>query len=62
MSYRAYLTHNPQDFFEGAEPEELQVIIDFENVNSRREIAKILMLVSSGYKAIIFQKEETGYG
>ena len=57
MSYKAILTHNPQDFFEGIEPDELRETIEFDNNGNKKEITKVLDMVSDGYKAIIFHKE-----
>lgn len=54
MKFTAIMTHNPQDFFEGAEPEDLQARVDFSMENSQDLIHIILGLVRNGYKAIIF--------
>lgn len=62
MSYKAILTHNPQDFFDGTEPYELCVVIHFENGNSLSEIRDILNFVDSGYKAVIVFDDGGGHG
>ena len=54
MKFTAIMTHNPQDFFEGAEPEDLQIRIDFDFESWPEKIPVILGLVSGGYKAILF--------
>lgn len=53
MKITAIMTHNPQDFFEGAEPEDLQVRFDFSMEGSQDVFPIILGLVRSGYKAIL---------
>lgn len=54
MKFRAFLTHNPQDFFDGTEDYELceEVIID--GYGDEPHITKIFDAVAGGYKAILF--------
>ncbi len=55
MKYKAILTHNPQDFFDGSEPHELCEKVEFDGSDDCPKIQAILQLVSNGYKAIIFR-------
>ena len=55
MKYTIVFTHNPQDFFEGIEPDDLIVVR--EATNEELE-AKIVPMVDGGYKAIVFQAGE----
>ena len=55
MKYTIVFTHNPQDFFEGIEPEDLIVVQ--EATNEELE-AEIVPMVDGGYKAIVFQAGE----
>ena len=57
MQYIAYLTHNPQDFFNGYEEPELVETVVFNDSDKYAQFDDILTLVNSGYKAIIFQRE-----
>ena len=50
MPYHVILTHNPQDFFEGVEPDELTLEFYPE---SDDDWANILRLVDGGYVAIV---------
>lgn len=53
--YRVVLTHDPQDFFEGA----IDVIAEEMTIENQDDIASIketLDMVDGGYKAIIFPK------
>lgn len=52
MKYTIVFTHNPQDFFEGIEPDDLIVVR--EATNEELE-AEIVQMVDGGYKAIVFQ-------
>lgn len=52
MEYKVILTHNPQDFFEGIEPEDLTETVI---IKSAEDLRPILDMVSGGYKAIITQ-------
>lgn len=52
MKYKAIFTHNPQDFFEGAEPFELCQVLRFEP-DDEAAFREILSLVDEGYKAVI---------
>ena len=54
MKYAIVFTHNPQDFFEGIEPEYLTVVR--EATNEKLE-AEIVPMVDEGYKAIVFPLE-----
>ena len=51
MKYTIVFTHNPQDFFEGIEPDDLIVVR--ESTNEELE-AEIVPMVDGGYKAIVF--------
>ena len=62
MGYKAILTHNPQDFFDGTEPFELCEMVRFENGNSRSEIQRILNMVANGYKAVLVFDDGGGHG
>ena len=55
MKYTIVFTHNPQDFFEGIDPDDLIVVR--EATNEELE-AKIVPIVDGGYKAIVFQAGE----
>ena len=57
MKYTIVFTHNPQDFFEGIEPEYLTVVR--EATNEELE-AEIVPMVDGGYKAIVFPLENEG--
>lgn len=61
MRYKAVLTHNPQDFFDGTEPHELCETVEF-NTHSHVKIKRILKAVNNGYKAIIFPNEGANNG
>ena len=54
MKYTIVFTHNPQDFFEGIEPEYLTVVREATNEELEAEIAP---MVDGGYKAIVFPLE-----
>ena len=56
LNYKAVLTHNPQDFFDGTEPYEMCETVAFSHRN-RKKIRHVLKAVDNGYKAIIFQNE-----
>ena len=45
MKYTIVFTHNPQDFFEGIEPEDLIVVQEATNEELEAEIARVM----SGY-------------
>lgn len=51
MKYTIVFTHNPQDFFEGIEPEDFTVIK--EATDEELEV-EIVQMVDGGYKAIVF--------
>ena len=55
MQYTIVLTHHPQDFFGGIEPDDLIVVR--EATNEELE-AEIVPMVDGGYKAIVFQAGE----
>lgn len=61
LRYKAVLTHNPQDFFDGTEPHELCETVVFSRRN-RKKIRRVLKAVDNGYKAIIFQSEGADNG
>ena len=48
--YKATLTHNPQDYFDGTEPEEL---VETMRLNTLLDMILMLCKVDGGYKAII---------
>lgn len=54
MKYKVILTHNPQDFFEGIEPEDLT---ETRIAETAEDLAEILEKVYGGYKAIITRME-----
>ena len=51
MTYSVVFTHNPQDFFEGIEPDDLIVVREVTNEELESEIVP---MVDGGYKAIVF--------
>ena len=51
MKYTIVFTHNPQDFFEGIEPEDLIVV---QEATSEELESEIVPMVDGGYKAIVF--------
>lgn len=53
MKYTIVFTHNPQDFFEGIEPDDLIVVR--EATNEELE-AEIVQMCADGYKAIVFHE------
>lgn len=55
MKYTIVFTHNPQDFFEGIEPDDLIVVQEATNEELESEIVP---MVDGGYKAIVFQAGE----
>lgn len=59
MRYTVIFTHNPQDFFEGSEPDDLCEIKITDNIN-HETISMILDQVKEGYKAIIMGGDDTG--
>ena len=60
--YKAILTHNPQDYFEGKEPDELTETVKFFDVFYYPKMDKILNMIDNGYKAIIvpIEGDDTG--
>lgn len=48
--YKATFTHNPQDYFEGLEPEEL---VETMTISDLFDLIQVLTMVDEGYKAII---------
>lgn len=48
--YKATLTHNPQDYFDGTEPDEL---VETMRLTTISDVALMLMKVDDGYKAIV---------
>lgn len=59
MRYTVIFTHNPQDFFEGSEPNDLAEIKITDDIN-HETITMILDQIKEGYKAIIMGGEDTG--
>ena len=51
MKYTIVFTHNPQDFFEGIEPEDLTV---YREVDADELSLSISQMCVDGYKAIVF--------
>lgn len=52
--YKATFTHNPQDYFEGNEPEEL---VETMTICDLIDLMQMLNKVDDGYKAIVEQKD-----
>ena len=61
MKYKAILTHNPQDYFEGAEPEDLVVTVEFER-SETKAFDCILHHVDNGFVGIITPNGDDGDG
>lgn len=59
MRYTVIFTHNPQDFFEGSEPDDLFEIKITDNID-HDTIMMILNQIKEGYKAIILGGDNTG--
>lgn len=59
MKYTVIFTHNPQDFFEGSEPDDLFEIKITDNID-HDTIMMILNQIKEGYKAIILGGDNTG--
>ena len=55
MVYQIIATHNPQDFFEGLEPEDLPEYYEATNENLTEIVSKC---VNGGYTVIIYKKEK----
>ena len=55
MVYRIIATHNPQDFFEGIEPEDLPEYYEATNENLTDIVSKC---IEGGYVVIIYPKED----
>ena len=55
MDYKIIATHNPQDFFEGIEPEDLTEYYEATNENISEIISKC---IEGGYVVIIYPKED----
>jgi hypothetical protein len=55
MTYRIIATHNPQDFFEGIEPEDLPEYYEATGENLTEIVSKC---VNGGYTVIIYKKEK----
>lgn len=58
MKYTVIFTHNPQDFFEGSEPDDLFEIKITDNID-HDTIMMILNQIKEGYKAIILGGDNT---
>lgn len=54
MIYQIIATHNPQDFFEGIEPEYLPEYYEATNDNLTEIVSKC---IDGGYTVIIYKKE-----
>lgn len=54
MIYQIIATHNPQDFFEGTEPEDLPEYYEATNENLTEIVSKS---IDGGYTVIIYKKE-----
>ena len=59
MTYQIIATHNPQDFFEGIEPEDLPKYYEATNENLSEIVSKC---INGGYVVIIYPKEGWFYG
>ncbi len=62
MRYKIILTHNPQDFFEDREPNELIRTIIMNSQFDYLSMYEVLHCVDNGYKAIIFPMDGDGRG
>ena len=56
--YKATFTHNPQDYFNGIEPDEL---VETKTISDIFDLAQVFEKVDDGYKAIIEQKDGGPY-
>ena len=54
MIYQVIATHNPQDFFEGIEPEDLPECYEAADENLTEIVSKC---IDGGYTVIIYKKE-----
>ena len=54
MNYKIIATHNPQDFFEGIEPEDLPEYYEAKNESLTEIVSKF---IDGGYTVIIYKKE-----
>ena len=52
--YQIIATHNPQEFFEGIEPEDLPEYYEATNENLTKIVSKC---IDGGYTVIIYKKE-----
>ena len=52
--YNVIFTHNPQDFFEGSEPDELREAM---TITEEAPLELILRMVDRGYVAVVFQRD-----
>ncbi len=59
MRYTVIFTNNPQDFFDGSEPDDLFEIKITDGIN-HDTIMMILNQIKEGYKAIIMGGDNTG--
>ena len=55
MTYKIIATHNPQDFFDGIEPEGLPEYYEATNENLTEIVSKC---IKGGYVVIIYPKED----
>lgn len=62
MIYKVTLTHNPQDYFDGMESEDLaeNFTIDTGNQSWIADICSMLWYVTQGYKAVIVSQDGEG--
>lgn len=56
MQYQLIATHNPQDFFEDKEPDELVQVITATDETIQNDIKT---LIQGGYKVIVLEREDT---
>lgn len=55
MNYQVIATHNPQDFFNGTEPDDLPEYYEATNENLADIVSKC---ISDGYVVIVYPKED----
>ena len=55
MTYQTIATHNPQDFFNGIEPENLPEYYEATNENLIEVVSKC---IDGGYTVIIYKSED----
>lgn len=57
MKYTAIITHNPQDYFEDKEDNELNETFDIYNKYDIENIDQLFDAINKGYTAIIFRAD-----